>query len=103
MYRPRKARIYKGINQYIQKKLVECNVTKKNLAVAIGTTEGAIETKLKDIRALTIKDALIISGVFGVPVEVFVAAIVRNMSPTIVEGSGLSGIVAAKVAREVGE
>ena len=103
MYRPRKARIYKDCNLYISKKLAECGLTKKNLAVAVGCHEGVMDTKCKDIRCMTLKDMIVISGLFGVSVEVFVAAIVRNMSPTIVEGMGLAGIVAAKVRAELGE
>jgi hypothetical protein len=100
--RARKARIYKSCNTYLQRKMDECDLTIKNVAVALGTHEGCVINKFKDVRTLNVQELVLLGGLFGVPTEVLLAAMLRNLPPSLVVRGGLAEIVAAKVREELG-
>lgn len=82
--------------------MYECDLTIKNVAVALGTHEGCVINKFKDVRTLNVQELVLLGGLFGVPTEVLLAAMLRNLPPSLVVRGGLAEIVAAKVREELG-
>ena len=58
--------------------LERCKLTKGDLCKAMGITRKTLEVYLNDYSLINIRDLLIMSGLFGLPVEELVYILVRN-------------------------